>query len=177
MKKEHIIIISIVLLTVILVVGISLLGEKQEVEEEDRLATELVGEKIEIMDSPHIALGDLHEPYNSNPPTSGPHTGNDVAGAGIKDEPVPDEIVVHSLEHGAVVLWYRADLGEENIARLKKIFTESSGKKIMMPRENMDTPIALTSWGYLLELQVVEEEKIKAFIETNSDRAPEKAPI
>jgi hypothetical protein len=177
MKTQHKSIIGVVLLSIVLIIGISLISEKKELKEEARVSEVALGEKIEEMNSPHIVLGDVYEPYNSNPPTSGPHTGNQVAGPGIKDEPIPDEIVVHSLEHGAVVLWYKTSMDEESINRLKKVFAESSGKKIMIPRENMDTPIALTSWGYLLRLDSVDEDKIQAFIETNSDRAPEKAPI
>ena len=33
------------------------------------------GEEIPIMGRDHINVGDPHEPYNSNPPTSGPHAG------------------------------------------------------------------------------------------------------
>ena len=177
MKTEHKILIGLVLVTGIFIVGLSLFGEKGELKEVDRLSKPLLGTKVEEMKSPHIKIGDSYEKYNSNPPTSGPHTGDDVAGPGIKDKSVADEIVVHSLEHGAVVLWYKTDLKQEDIDRLRKVFVESSGKKIMMPRENMDTPIALTSWSYILKLQAVDEEKIKEFIEINNDRAPEKAPI
>jgi len=177
MKTEHKIITGVVLATILIVVGSVWLGEKEEEKNKDRLSRPLVGEKITEMQSPHIKKGQSHEPYNSNPPTSGPHIGNDVAGAGIKSKPVADELVVHSMEHGAVVLWYRSDLNQYDVDKLKKVFNESFGKKIMIPRENMDTVIALTSWGYLLKLDVVDEEKIKEFIETNNDRAPEKAPI
>lgn len=177
MKTEHKVIIGVVLATTVLIVGLSRFGEKKEIKELDRLSKELVGEKIAEMKSPHVKLGESHEPYNSNPPTSGPHIGDDVAGGGIKDNPVADELVVHSLEHGAVVLWYRNDLKQEDLDKLKKIFIEASGKKIMLPRKDMDTPIALTSWNYLLKLEAIDEEKIKEFIETNNDRAPEKAPI
>ena len=177
MKTDHKIIGGVVLMTLVLIVGFSLFADKKVVKEKERTSKVLLGEKIEEMKSPHIKLGELHEPYNSNPPTSGPHTGNDVAGAGIKDGFVADELVVHSLEHGAVVLWYRDDVSKEDVERLQKIFNEATGKKIMMPRNNMDTPIALTSWNYRLLLDTVDEAKIKEFIETNNDRGPEKAPI
>ena len=165
------------LVTLALVVGFSLSADKKVVEEKERISNAFLGEKVDEMESPHIKLGESHEPYNSNPPTSGPHIGDGVAGPGIKDKPVSDELVVHSLEHGAVVLWYRQDLNEEEVERLKKVFSEASGKKIMMPRQNMDTPIALTSWNYILKLEAVDEVKIKEFIEINNDRGPEKAPI
>lgn len=177
MKTEHKIIGGVVLVTLALVVGFSLSADKKVVEEKERISNAFLGEKVDEMESPHIKLGESHEPYNSNPPTSGPHIGDGVAGPGIKDKPVSDELVVHSLEHGAVVLWYRQDLNEEEVERLKKVFSEASGKKIMMPRQNMDTPIALTSWNYILKLEAVDEVKIKEFIEINNDRGPEKAPI
>ena len=47
----------------------------------------------------------------------------------------------------------------------------------MLARKDLDVPVALTSWGYLLKLDTVDEATIKEFIETNNDRAPEKAPI
>lgn len=177
MKTEHKIIGGVVLGTLALVVVFSLSANKKVVEEKARTSNAPLGEKIEEMKSPHIKLSDSHEPYNSNPPTSGPHIGDDVAGPGVKDRPVADELVVHSLEHGAVVLWYKDDLKQEDVDRLKKVFNEASGKKIMIPRQNMDTPIALTSWNYILKLEAVDEVKIKEFIETNNDRAPEKAPV
>jgi len=63
------------------------------------------------------------------------------------------------------------------IEKIKVAFNNASGKKIMLPRENLDVPVALTSWGYLLKLETVDEAKITEFIVTNNDRAPEKAPI
>ena len=136
----------------------------------------MMGEKMPDQGSVHVARGEPHPDYNSNPPTSGPHWVG-VAGPGIKTEPVPDELVLHSMEHGAAVVWYQASLPESEILKIKEAFKNSSGKKIMLPREDLDVPVALTSWGYLLKLETVDEAQIIAFIETNNDRAPEKAPI
>ena len=153
------------------------LSGSQANKNKEKLSKPLIGEKITEMKSPHIKLGELHEPYNSNPPTSGPHIGDDVAGPSIKDKPVADELVVHSMEHGAVVVWFRESLEQGEIDKIKQAFYNSSGKKIMLPRKDLDVPVALTSWGYLLKLETIDAEKIKEFIETNNDRAPEKAPI
>lgn len=177
MKTDHKIIIGVVLLTAVIIVGFSFSADKKATINEDRLSRPLMGEKIADMGSQHVKEGEAHEPYNSNPPTSGPHIGNNVAGAGIKTEPVADELVLHSLEHGAAVVWYRDDLSENDVNRIKSAFQKASGKKIMLPRANLDVPVALTSWGYLLKLESIDEEKIIEFIETNNDRAPESAPI
>lgn len=177
MTTEHKVIGGIVLLTLVIIVGGVWLSGSRATKNKERLSKPLIGEKIDEMSPIHVARGKSHEPYNSNPPTSGPHWGDGTAGPGIKNEPVPDELVLHSMEHGAAVLWYRADLPQNDMDRLKKVFSEASGKKIMLPRKELDVPVALTSWGYLLKLETINEAKIKEFIETNNDRAPEKAPI
>ena len=177
MKTDYKVTAGIILLTLVILVGGLWLSGSRANKNKEKLSKPLIGEKVIEMESPHIKLGESHEPYNSNPPTSGPHIGDSVAGAGIKDDFVADELVVHSMEHGATVLWYKDDLPENDINRLRTVFKNASGKKIMLPRKNLDVPVALTSWNYLLKLESIDEEKIKEFIETNNDRAPEKAPI
>ena len=156
--------------------GIGWLFVAQGEKTQEKLSKALVGEKMPDQGAVHVARDAEHVAYNSNPPTSGPHWAG-VAGPGIKTEPVADELVLHSMEHGAAVVWYRADLPKAEVEKIKTAFNEASGKKIMLPRENLDVPVALTSWGYLLKLEAVDEAQIIAFIETNNDRAPEKAPI
>ena len=176
MKTEHKVFIGIGLLTLVIIVGGTLLSTKGGLKKQEELSKTMMGEKIADLGAAHVAKNAPHSGYNSNPPTSGPHwTG--VAGAGIKDEPVPDELVLHSMEHGAAVVWYREDLGKSDVDIIRSAFQSASGKKIMLPRKDLDVPVALTSWGYLLELDTIDGEKIKKFIETNNDRAPEKAPI
>ncbi|OGI74415.1 hypothetical protein A3D42_00975 [Candidatus Nomurabacteria bacterium RIFCSPHIGHO2_02_FULL_41_18] len=176
MKTEHKVFIGIGLLTLVIIVGGTLLSTKGGLKKQEELSKTMMGEKIADLGAAHVAKNAPHSGYNSNPPTSGPHwTG--VAGAGIKDEPVPDELVLHSMEHGAAVVWYREDLAQSDVDIIRSAFQSASGKKIMLPRKDLDVPVALTSWGYLLELDTIDGEKIKKFIETNNDRAPEKAPI
>ena len=177
MNTEKKITISFVVVTVLLLVGGVLFLSAQDSKEQTKLNKPLMGKEIPSQGAQHVARGEPHPSYNSNPPTSGWHWGDGVAGPGIKDRPVPDELVLHSMEHGAAVVWYKDDLSKSDVERIKKAFNDASGKKIMLPRKNLDVPVALTSWNYLLKLKTIDEEKIKEFIETNNDRAPEKAPI
>ncbi|OGI82305.1 hypothetical protein A3I95_02820 [Candidatus Nomurabacteria bacterium RIFCSPLOWO2_02_FULL_44_12] len=176
MTTEYKVIGGVVLLTLVIIIGGTWLASKSGAENRERLDTPLLGEKMPDMGGEHVAPGKVHSAYNSNPPTSGPHWAG-VAGPGIKDKPTPDELVLHSMEHGAAVLWYREDLGPDEINKIKEAFNTVSGKKIMLARKDLDVPVALTSWGYLLKLDTIDEVAIKEFIETNNDRAPEKAPI
>lgn len=177
MTTEHKVMGGIGLLSLAIIVGGVWLFDKQGVESEAKISRPLMGEKIADVGSTHVKEGESHKPYNSNPPTSGPHIGNAVAGPGIKTESVPDELVLHSMEHGAAVVWYRDDLAESEVNKIKNAFESASGKKILIPRKDLEVPVALVSWGYMLKLETVDEVKIKEFIETNNDRAPEKAPI
>jgi hypothetical protein len=176
MKTDHKIIIGIVLLTLIIIIGGAWSSNKEGEKNIEKLSRSMMGEKMEDEGAGHVARGASHPAYRSNPPTSGPHWAG-VAGPGIKYEIVPDELILHSMEHGATVVWYKDGLELSEINKIKTAFNSASGKKIMLARKNLDVPVALTSWGYLMKLETVDEIKIKEFIETNSDRAPEKAPI
>src|SRR3989338_11482400 len=138
----------------------------------------LMGEKMPDQGAVPVARGQTHADYNSNPPTSGPNWEDGVAGAGVKTEQDPDELILHGMEHGAAVVWYRADLPQGEVERIRAAFDAAKvGKKIMTPRAGLDVPVALTSWGYLLKLDAIDAEKITEFILANNDRGPEKAPI
>ena len=176
MNTEKKVIGGIALLTLAILVGGVFLLAKQDEKEQKKISTPLMGEEFPTS-AQHVPRGEKHEAYNSNPPNSGPHWGDGVAGPGIKDQPVPAELIIHGMEHGAAVVWYKDDLPASDVERIKTAFNNATGKKIMNPRKYLDVPVALTSWGRLLKLQTIDGNKIKEFIETNNDRAPEKAPI
>ncbi|MFA4975223.1 MAG: DUF3105 domain-containing protein [Candidatus Paceibacterota bacterium] len=176
MTTEHKVIGGIGLLTIIIIVGGIWFSSKEGARNQEKLSKAMMGEKMTDEGAGHVSRDETHVAYKSNPPTSGPHWVG-VAGAGIKDEIVPDELVLHSMEHGAAVVWYKEGLGQNEIGKITEAFNSASGKKIMLARKDLDVPVALTSWGYLLKLQTIDEVKIKEFIEINNDRAPERAPI
>jgi len=162
---------------IIIIIGGVWLSETNEEKNRVRLEKPIMGEKVVNTSNVHVARNAEHPEYSSNPPTSGWHWGGATAGAGLKSKSVADELVIHSMEHGAAVVWYRSDLEESEVDEIKEAFRNASGKKIMLPRINLDVPVALTSWNYLLKLEAINKETIKEFIETNNDRAPEKASI
>src|SRR3989344_6898821 len=53
----------------------------------------------------HIAIGSSHPKYDSNPPSSGWHYA-DPAKAGFYETPLPDEQIIHNLEHGEIWIAY-----------------------------------------------------------------------
>lgn len=67
----------------------------------------LPGEKIDDLGRGHVPIGEVVE-YNSNPPTSGKHY-EDWIKSGIHSEPSDDRNLVHSLEHGYVIMSYNCE--------------------------------------------------------------------
>jgi hypothetical protein len=65
------------------------------------------GTEIPDLGRGHVALGTKID-YNSNPPTSGPHF-EVWTQAGVYDTPKEDRNLVHSLEHGYVIISYNCD--------------------------------------------------------------------
>jgi len=137
-----------------------------------------IGEFVPSQGRDHIALGDAHIPYNSDPPTSGPHA--DPAEKGFYDTPIPDENIIHNLEHGFVVISYdcnQLDDCDSVKAKIRNLLNQyESFQLVAVARENRDAPIALTAWQRIELLNSYDEEQIKAFIEAWRGRAPENAP-
>lgn len=133
-------------------------------------------------DSQHIDTPDqaLPEPYNSNPPTSGWHYGGAATDPGVYTQPVSDTLSIHSLEHGFIIIHYRQDLDQQTVARLTDLTRELQQRNpciIMTPRAvaNLDMPIAMTSWTYMLKLQSYDENAIRRFFEDHVGQdSPEK---
>ncbi len=76
------------------------------------------GEAITDLGRGHVPMG-TQIFYNSNPPTSGTHY-EIWTRAGIFDTPLDDRNLVHSLEHGYVIMSYNCDLQSPLIAQVNE---------------------------------------------------------
>jgi hypothetical protein len=145
------------------------------------------GQEIPIMENyeAHIPEGQDPGPFNSEPPTSGPHYAEEYE-AGFYEEnspeaqaPYPEGYIGHNLEHGYVIYWYNCGLLDSNeCTELKGQIRESMAdnghtKLIAFPRSSMDVPVAVTSWGQLLKMDDFNASQAKKFVSTNRNRAPE----
>jgi hypothetical protein len=134
----------------------------------------------------HIARGQPHPPYNSDPPTSGWHWSDEgaPARAGIHTTPVPDEAQVHNLEHGTIVIQYN-NLTDAERDRLIKFISDRylnsrgplSNKILVAPRPTLNTKYALTAWTWLDKFDTYDEARIADFIEKRVNKGPEYAPM
>lgn len=124
----------------------------------------------------HLESADeAHEPYNSAPATSGPHYPIWWQEWGVVDQELPDELLVHNLEHGGIVMRYDCPSGcPALIGQLAEV-TGRYKKVILAPYSGLGARIALTAWTYLDRFDEFDEERIVRFIEAhmNSPEAPE----
>lgn len=171
MTTEQKIYILLGLATLVIVVGGIFFLSK----ENKRIETPLAGSAVHSEGANHVPEDTVIE-YESNPPHSGPHYPR-TAHAGVYDKAPEDGYLVHSLEHGAVILWYDEKLGGGDVKTLKNVFDKMGGKTIMTPRKGMGVLVALTSWTRILKLEKIDEKQILDFYEANYNRAPENAPI
>jgi Protein of unknown function (DUF3105) len=115
--------------------------------------------------------------YPLNPPVGGAH--NPVwQNCGIYNQSVKTENVIHSLEHGAVWITYKANLPLAQVQSLRKLV---SGQPyiILSPyplSDKLKKPIYVVAWGVRLGVSSADDLKIGIFIsqfKNNAQTTPE----
>ncbi len=130
----------------------------------------------------HVATGIRVSGYTEVPATSGPHwidsdtPANVPAPArwGIYDFALPDEVLVHNLEHGGVGIHYDCPDGcADLVAQLEGLVPANPSQYIVSPYSGMFSRIVITAWRHSLYLNEFDEAAIANFIRNNQDNAPE----
>jgi Protein of unknown function (DUF3105) len=125
---------------------------------------DLPGTKMPDQGNAHLrTAADPHEPYNTDPPTSGPHMPY-IAPWGVHTRPIPRELQVHNLEDGGVVVQYNCEC-PELVAKLRDVVAPYEKQVILAPLPEMKSTIALTAWTRIETLSAFDERRIRRFIE------------
>lgn len=96
------------------------------------------------------------------PPAGGAHNSTPQQCA-VYDNPIRDEAVIHSLEHGAVWITYQPTLPQDQINGLKSL-AEGDPYMMMSPYEGLPAPIVLTAWNHQLQMQSFDKDTVERFI-------------
>jgi len=105
--------------------------------------------EFEATSREHIEVGTQHEPYNSTPPTNGPHYA-DPAQTGFNASALPPEQLVHNLEHGQIVIWYAPDAPDEVKEDIEEIVRDQPIATVASPYDGeLNGNLALTAWIHL----------------------------
>jgi hypothetical protein len=100
--------------------------------------------------------------YAQQPPVGGEHRAA-WQNCGIYDNPVQEELAVHSLEHGAVWLTYRPDLPADQVEQLKGL-VRGKTYTLLSPFPDQPTPIAASAWGVQLTADSADDPRLGQFI-------------
>ena len=127
-------------------------------------------EEQEIQGADHIDVGAAHEPYSTNPPTSGPHYNEPGLGpvqTGFYSDAAeaPPEGVVHNLEHGMIVIYYNPDAPSDVLADIELAVDDESVATVATPWSGIDgdANLVLTAWGQSQSCELVSRDVINDF--------------
>lgn len=113
--------------------------------------------------------------YEVDPPAGGDHLAQ-AAPAGrytMADAP-PDGQLVHSLEHGYIILWHRPDADEATLATIGEIFDRHARDVLVVPRPSLPSAVAATAWHDRLLCSAPEPEALELFVTSFVNKGPEK---
>lgn len=129
------------------------------------LTTAPPGQRLPDMGREHVTPAQVAETsYNSNPPTSGPHLPSWVK-AGIYDQPQAEGELIHSLEHGYIIISYNCGVhlkgsASSQLSVVSLVFAHDEGSPAAepnLPQEATgsainESPACQTLIGQLKEL-------------------------
>lgn len=129
----------------------------------------------------HIEVGAKHAPYNTNPPTSGPHYPPPVApiDPGFYSNDIEPEKVVHNLEHGEIVIWYKPDAPQSTIDDIQKVTEQQPAATVAVPWNDIASgkELVLTAWGHLQPCVEVSQDVVDHFRTLYQGKGPEQVGI
>lgn len=122
--------------------------------------------------------------YEVFPPPGGTHFGV-WADYRVYDSPVPWGYLVHSLEHGGVVIAYRCDEACDDLRQFAEGVAlaqpddpvcEGTGvphRVIVVPEPALPVPLMALAWGYSYEATCTDEASLALFVSEHYGKAPE----
>ena len=112
----------------------------------------------------HIQPSQQPDNWNSTPPTSGDHLDTPLP-AGVYDNEQDLRALVHNLEHGYVVIYYKG-IPADQVEQLRQfVEARSSSKLVLAPWSGLESNgVALTAWQNLETMQRVNLDLVQAFV-------------
>ena len=113
--------------------------------------------------------------FRVDPPAGGPHEPQAANPGFYEGTRAPsDGQLVHAMEHGFVVLWYKPDLPPEKMDQLEQLSDQFGRELIVVPRPSLEGQVAVTAWHKRLLCGELVPDKVARFTEAFKDQGPEK---
>jgi hypothetical protein len=134
-------------------------------------------ESFESQGTEHVSAG-TDVDYERVPPLSGPHYAQ-AARPGFAEVTPPLGRILHSLEHGHVVIYYAPNQlttgASEDLRNLTATYTEPWSAVSVVPNPTDDPAAAyvLTAWQVRLRMGEYDKPTVRAFLDAFRGRGPE----
>jgi hypothetical protein len=113
--------------------------------------------------------------YPQTPPVGGPHD-PDWQNCGFYSGTVQNELAVHSLEHGAVWITYRAPLpGQARQALIE--LAESNDYVLVSAYDGLPASFVVSAWRHQLQLDTFDKARIDEFVRVFSGGTTAPEPV
>lgn len=123
----------------------------------------------------HVPVGTFVD-YHTDPPTSGNHYPA-PQGGGFFEISIAPGYLVHSLEHGGVVIYYDPTLLTTTQKNTLKTMAQAHpgifGQVVCVPRNDPAFPIILTAWTHRLRLTAYDQGRMDGFLTLFLGQGPE----
>jgi hypothetical protein len=136
---------------------------------------------IEVSDDQYYGADHTDSPvqYKMKIPTSGTHSPHDLKFGFYTEKPAYEKLV-HNLEHGDIIIYYRANADSDQVMQLKYFSKFKLAGAGILAVPNDDIPegkeIVVTAWTKTMELTTFDEQKIGTFIYNYINKGPEQIP-
>jgi hypothetical protein len=127
--------------------------------------------------------GDVQVTYEESPPVGGEHWPPGFqADPGFYSETLDEERLVHNLEHGQIVIWYRPDSSDETLNTLEEFIDRENSATdapvaplLAVPYDDVDqsSSYVMTAWGASQSCAKMSSEAIDDFRVRYQGRGPE----
>ena len=124
--------------------------------------------------------------YKQNPPVFGPHAPSPASdGNYVGQGDVSRESLVHALEHGRVVIWFKPALAKRRVSQLETLFAEpmegspAGYKQLLVENAEIPGEVAATGWGQQIicpRFTNATFDALRAFRLRAVDKGPENVP-
>jgi hypothetical protein len=116
--------------------------------------------------------------YGTTPPTSGHHYPT-AADYGFYTSAVAPETLVHNLEHGQIVFWYRPDAPAAVLDQLEGLAEQERLATVVAPYDEVPEGynFTMTAWGALQSCERVSQEVVDRFRSRFQGRGPEQVGV
>lgn len=134
------------------------------------------GVKTDLQPDIILEPEESHPEYNTNPPTSGWHytLNPEEITWGKHDQPLSEETQVSYLKQGGVIIQYNCPEGCPDVLEpLDTLINRYPENVILSPQPSIESKLAITSWGYIDNMDGFDEPRIESFIQKHAGSWPD----